>query len=782
MEITQHHHPAPAAPVGPPPAPAAGTETATLNIEGMTCASCSNFVEKALSRTPGVQRATVNLASEKATIEFLPDQIDRAGLKAAVEQAGYSVHEANPAVAANVLASDEELDARKAAAYESLKRRFQVAVGLAIVVMGLSMLMLWPSMMSRVSMPVLNYVLLALTLPVLLYSGREFYVSAWNGFRHRTASMDTLIAVGTGAAFLYSLAATLIPGWFRQHGIMPEVYYDTTATIIALILLGKVLESRAKSKTSAAIKALMGLQAKTARVVRGGQEIDVPIEQVLVGDEVLVRPGEKVATDGMILTGRSAVDESMLTGESLPVEKKEGDNVFGATLNKTGSFRFRVSKVGAETMLAQIVKLVEEAQGSRAPIQQLADKVSAVFVPVVIMIAIATFVLWFDFAPEASRVPLALVNFVAVLIIACPCALGLATPTAIMVGTGKGAEHGVLIRNAEALEKAEKVTTVLLDKTGTITRGEPAVTDFLPTNGDTPAHLLPLLAAVERQSEHPLAEAVVRYADAQAAVVGGAPLTATAFQAYEGRGAGATVDGQLILLGNRRLLSEHNVVLSSETEQAADQLLSQAKTVLYAAIGGQVAALIGVADTVRESSLAAIQALQADGIEVVMMTGDNQQTAAKVAGQVGIKRFFAEVLPADKASKVKELQAEGRVVAMVGDGINDAPALAQADIGLAMGGGTDVAMEAAGITLMRSDLQGVVTAIDLSRQTMRTIKQNLFFAFVYNTLGIPIAAGLLYPFTGWLLSPMIAAAAMALSSVSVLTNSLRLRSFAPIKN
>ncbi|MCI1189841.1 heavy metal translocating P-type ATPase [Hymenobacter sp. DH14] len=743
----------------------------------MTCASCSNFVEKALSRTPGVKRATVNLASEKATIEYLPGQIDRAGLRAAVEQAGYGVHEASPAVAANVLASDEELDARKAAAYENLKRRFQVAVALAVVVMGLSMLMLWPAMMSRVSMPVLNYVLLALTLPVLLYSGREFFVSAWNGFLHRTASMDTLIAVGTGAAFLYSLAATLTPGWFRQHGIMPEVYYDTTATIIALILLGKVLESRAKSKTSAAIKALMGLQAKTARVVRGGQELDVPIEQVLVGDEVLVRPGEKVATDGLILTGSSAVDESMLTGESLPVEKKEGDNVFGATLNKTGSFRFRVSKVGAETMLAQIVKLVEEAQGSRAPIQQLADKVSAVFVPVVIMIAIATFVVWFDFAPEASRVPLALVGFVAVLIIACPCALGLATPTAIMVGTGKGAEHGVLIRNAEALEKAEKVTTVLLDKTGTITRGEPAVTDFVPTNGDTPAHLLPLLAAVERQSEHPLAEAVVRYADAQGAAAGTTPLTATAFQAYEGRGAGATVDGQVILLGNRRLLSENNVVLSSETEQAAAQLLSQAKTVLYAAIGGHVAALIGVADTVRESSLAAIQALQADGIEVVMMTGDNQQTAAKVAEQVGIKRFFAEVLPADKASKVKELQAEGRVVAMVGDGINDAPALAQADIGLAMGGGTDVAMEAAGITLMRSDLQGVVTAIDLSRQTMRTIKQNLFFAFIYNTLGIPIAAGLLYPFTGWLLSPMIAAAAMALSSVSVLTNSLRLRGY-----
>ena len=759
--------------MGPPPAPTAGTETATLNIEGMTCASCSNFVEKALSRTPGVKSATVNLASEKATIEYLPGQVDRAGLKAAVEQAGYGVHESSPAVAANVLASDEELDARKAAAYQTLKRRFQVAVALAVVIMPLSMLMLWPAMMSRISTPVLNYVLLALTLPVLLYSGREFYVSAWNGLTHRTASMDTLIAVGTGAAFLYSLAATLIPHWFMQHGLMPEVYYDTTATIIALILLGKVLESRAKSKTSAAIKALMGLQARMARVVRNGQEVDLPIEQVVVGDEVVVRPGEKVATDGTILTGNSAVDESMLTGESLPVEKKAGDNVFGATLNKTGSFRFRVSKVGAETMLSQIVKLVEEAQGSRAPIQQLADKVSAVFVPVVIMIAIATFVVWFDLAPEASRVPLALVGFVAVLIIACPCALGLATPTAIMVGTGKGAEHGVLIRNAEALEKAEKVTTVLLDKTGTITRGEPSVTDFLTTNGDTPAHLLPLLAAVERQSEHPLAEAVVRYADTQ----GGSRLTATAFQAYEGRGAGATVDGQVILLGNRRLLSEHNVVLSTDTEQQAMQLLSQAKTVLYAAIGGHVAALIGVADTVRESSRAAIQAMQADGIEVVMMTGDNQQTAAKVAEQVGIKRYFAEVLPADKAVKVKELQAEGRVVAMVGDGINDAPALAQADIGLAMGGGTDVAMEGAGITLMRSDLQGVVTAIDLSRQTMRTIKQNLFFAFVYNTLGIPIAAGLLYPFTGWLLSPMLAAAAMALSSVSVLTNSLRLRGY-----
>jgi Cu+-exporting ATPase len=752
------------------------TKTETLDIEGMTCASCAASVEKSLSRTPGVQRAVVNYATEKATVDYVPTQATPASLKQAVVNAGYGVVERAPDTSAAERSA--EIDRQKAAAYQKLKRRFWVAAGLALIIMPLSMLMLWPQMMSRLSTPVLNYVLLALTLPVLLYSGREFYSSAWNGFKHRSANMDTLIAVGTGAAFLYSLAATLAPHFFRQHGLMPEVYYDTTATIIALILLGKVLEMRAKTQTSAAMKSLLGLQAKTARLVRpDGQEVDVPIEQVQLGDLVVVRPGEKVATDGLIEVGHSAVDEAMLTGESLPVEKRVGDPVFGATLNKTGSFRFRVTKVGAETMLSQIVKMVEDAQGSRAPIQRLADKVSSIFVPTVVVIALVTFVLWFDLAPLESRLPLALVNFVAVLIIACPCALGLATPTAIMVSTGKGAENGVLIRNAEALEKAYQVNTILLDKTGTITRGEPSVTDFLVADGQPAAQLLPLVAAVERQSEHPLAEAVVRYADARQA----ASLPATGFRAVEGKVAAATINGQEVLIGNARLLAEAGVNVPPKLQQQAEALLAQAKTVLYVAVAGQAAGLIGVADTVRDTSAAAIKRLQSLGMEVVMMTGDNPQTAGQVAAQVGIKRFFAEVLPQDKAGKVKELQAEGRTVAMVGDGINDAPALAQADIGLAIGGGTDVAMEAAGITLMRSDLHGVVTAIELSRQTIRTIKQNLFFAFIYNTLGIPIAAGLLYPVFGLLLSPMLAAASMALSSVSVLTNSLRLRGFSPAK-
>ncbi|MDO7851798.1 heavy metal translocating P-type ATPase [Hymenobacter convexus] len=747
----------------------------TLDIEGMSCAACASAVEKSLARTPGVQSAVVNYATEKATVHYLPELATPAALKAAVENAGYGVVERAPSV--GVAERNAETDQQKAAAYTHLKRRFWVAAGLAAVIMLLSMLMLWPAAMMRLNMQWLNAALLLLTLPVLLYSGREFYSSAWKSFRHRTANMDTLIAIGTGAAFIYSVAATLAPGFFRQRGLAPEVYYDTTATIIALILLGKVLEMRAKTRTSAAIRALMNLQAKTARLVRpNGEEVDVPIEEVQLGDIVLVRPGEKVATDGLITEGQSAVDEAMLTGESLPVAKKTGDAVFGATLNKTGAFRFRVTKIGADTLLAQIVQLVEDAQGSRAPIQRLADRVSAVFVPTVVVIALLTFAMWFTLAPAETRLPLALVNFVAVLIIACPCALGLATPTAIMVGTGKGAEYGVLIRNAEALEKAYQVTTVLLDKTGTITRGEPAVTDFWAAPGQSVPALLAQVAAVERQSEHPLAAAVVRYVEAE----GASPLAATDFQAIAGRGAAASVAGAAVHIGNARLLTEAGISLPSAITDQADILQQQAKTVLYVAVAGQAVAVVGVADVVRASSAAAIKRIQALGLDVVMMTGDNPATAAQVAAEVGISRYLAEVLPADKAAQVKALQAEGRVVAMVGDGINDAPALAQADIGLAMGAGTDVAMEAAGITLMRSDLQSVVTAIELSRQTIRIIRQNLFFAFIYNSLGIPIAAGVLYPVFGVLLSPMLAAGAMALSSVSVLTNSLRLRRFKPL--
>jgi Cu+-exporting ATPase len=764
----------------PTPGP---VETATLAIEGMTCASCANFVERALKKTPGVQSAHVNLATEKATVAYAPDLADRARLKAAVEAAGYQVAEAAappvPSAAAipeALGASDEELSTRRALAYQHLKQRFWVAAGLAAIIMPLSMLMLWPALMHRVSEPALNYGLLLLTLPVLLYSGREFYVAAWRGLRHRTASMDTLIAVGTSAAFLFSLVATVAPQFFRQHGLAPAVYYDTTATIIALILLGKVLEARAKQQTSAALQALLGLQAKTARVVHpDGREADVPVADLRPGDLVAVRPGEKVATDGELTDGTSTLDESMLTGESLPVEKNPGDAVYGATINKTGAFRFRVTKVGRDTVLAQIVQLVSDAQGSRAPIQRLADQVSGVFVPVVLGLALLTLLGWLVLGPTDGRLPLALTAFVSVLIIACPCALGLATPTAIMVGTGKGAEYGILIRNAEALEKAYRVDTVLLDKTGTLTRGEPALTDLLPLPGYTADTILPLLAALERQSEHPLAAAVVRYADDQ-----GVPrVAASGFRAVAGQGAAATVGSHAVLLGNERLLREAGVALPPTARQAADELLAQARTVLYAAFDGQVAAVLGLADEIRPTSQAAVRALQQQGLDVIMLTGDNEQTAAAIARQAGVTRYFAEVLPQDKAQKVQEIQAEGRTVAMVGDGINDAPALAQADVGLAMGTGTDVALEAAGITLMRPDLRGVATAIALSRQTMRTIRQNLFFAFIYNIIGIPVAAGLLYPYTGWLLSPTLAAGTMALSSVSVLANSLRLRRFAP---
>jgi Cu+-exporting ATPase len=564
-----------------------------------------------------------------------------------------------------------------------------------------------------------------------------------------------------------------------QHGsaTMMPVYFEAASVIIALILLGRLLEARAKGQTSDAIRRLVGMQAKTARVLRDERELDVAFEDVVVGDVVVVRPGEKIPVDGVIAEGASAVDEAMLTGESLPVEKKIGDEVFGGTINKTGAFRFTATKVGKDTALQQIVKLVQEAQGSKAPIARLADTVSGIFTPVVLCVAIATFVVWFVFAPVDVRFTMALVNFVSVLIIACPCALGLATPTAIMVGTGKGAQHGVLIRGGESLETAGKLQTVVLDKTGTITRGVPALTDVIAADGMDEDELLRIVASAEKLSEHPLGEAIVRGAQERHLTFS----EASNFNALAGHGIEARVDNRALLLGNARLMSERSIALDGFTERA-EQLAADGKTAMYAAVDERLAGVLAVADEIRPESAEAIAALQRLGLEVVMMTGDNRRTAEAVAKRVGIERVLAEVLPEGKAGEIKRLQVEeGRVVAMVGDGLNDAPALAQADVGIAIGTGTDVAIEASDITLIKGDLRGVLTGIALSRATIRTIKQNLFWAFIYNVVGIPVAAGLLYPLTGWLLSPIIASAAMSLSSVSVVTNSLRLRRFRPAK-
>jgi len=590
--------------------------------------------------------------------------------------------------------------------------------------------------------------------------------------------MNTLVAVGTLSAYLYSLTATVAPQLFHgapgghsEHGVM--VYYEVAAIVVTLILMGRLLEARARAQTGGAIRALMGLQAKTARVERDGREADIPIEEVRVGDVVLVRPGEKVPVDGEIIDGTSTVDESMLTGEALPVEKGPGDTAIGATLNKTGAFRMRASKVGRDTVLQQIVRLVQEAQGSKAPIQKLADRISGVFVPIVLCVAIATFVVWFIAAPTDNRLTMALLTFVSVLIIACPCALGLATPTAIMVGTGRGAQGGILIKGGEALETAHRLTAVVLDKTGTITRGQPEVTDIVNLgidHTDPQSQILFWAASAERGSEHPLGEAIVRSARER----GIEPAQAQSFQAVAGHGIEAQIEGRQVLIGNAKLLRDRGLV---PDEEAAQKLAEQGKTPVFVVLDNTVVGIVAVADTVKEGAREAIAEMHRLGLEVAMLTGDNRRTAQAIAAQVGIDRVLAEVLPEGKADEVKKLQAEGKVVAMVGDGINDAPALAQADIGLAMGHGTDVAMDAADITLVRGDLNGVAKSIALSRATVTNIKQNLFFAFIYNVLGIPLAAGILYPFTGWLLSPIFASLAMALSSVSVVTNALRLRNF-----
>ena len=756
-------------------------ERIDLPITGMTCAACARRIERKLSKTAGVQHAGVNFATARATVEFDPQATGIGKLIDAVTDIGYGATYTEDAGEAE----DFEKAAREAE-YKELKRRFLVAAILSLPVLVLAMS---HGRIEWLNFPGANRLQLILTTPVVFYSGLQFYRGAWTALRHRAADMNTLIALGTGTAYLYSVAATIAPqlftikkeGGMQMDGMRMEtapVYFEAAAVIIALILLGRLLESRAKGRTGEAIRRLLGMQSKLARVLRDGREIDLPIEKVLVGDSVIVRPGEKIPVDGIIEEGASAVDEAMLTGESLPVEKTVGDEVFGATINRTGSFRFKATKVGKDTVLQQIVKMVQDAQGSKAPIARLADVISGIFTPIVICIALATFVIWFVAAPVETRLTMALVNFVSVLIIACPCALGLATPTAIMVGTGRGAEHGILIKGGESLENAHKLQTIVLDKTGTITRGKPRLTDVLIEKGEfafREDEMLRLVASVEKRSEHPLGEAIVRGAEARKLSL----ASISNFKALAGHGIEAEVEGKQILLGNQRLMQERDIFLDGWTERAAE-LSAEGKTAMFAAVDGRFAGLLAVADEIKPESKVAVAELQRMGLEVLMMTGDNRRTAEAIAREVNIKRVLAGVLPEGKAAEVKRLQSEEKkIVGMVGDGINDAPALAQADVGIAIGTGTDVAIEASDITLIKGDLRGVVTAIALSRATLRTIKQNLFWAFIYNIIGIPIAAGLLYPFTGWLLSPIIASAAMSLSSVSVLTNSLRLRRVGP---
>ena len=760
---------APASPEGP-----AGGGEVLLPVEGMTCASCVGRVEKALLKVPGVKSASVNLATEKARVSLIPSGgAGVADLRAAVEKAGYRAGEAEgpgraPSAGRTKPGSGSEADARereREAELGDLKNKWVVSLAIGILMMLEMYLPFGPGM--EVVAPLL---LIQATI-VQFWAGGTFYKVAWASAKHGGTNMSTLVAVGTSAAYGYSAFVTLWPDLSAAWGFPFYLYFEVAAIVVALVLLGRWLEARAKKRTGAAIKALMGLQAKTARVIRDGAEADVPVEDVRVGDLVRVRPGEKVPVDGVVVEGSSALDESMLTGESLPVEKSAGNSVIGATLNKTGGFVMRAEKVGSETALAQIVRMVEEAQGSKAPMQRMVDTISSYFVPAVLVLAAITFLVWLVFGPSPI---LALTALISVLIIACPCALGLATPTAIMVGTGKAAENGILVKGGEALEMTRKVDAIVLDKTGTITRGKPAVTGILPASGLTEGELLRLAAAAEVGSEHPLAEAIV----ARAAERGLVLPKAEAFESVTGRGIRAVVEGREVLVGNRAMMASAGTSPNGLGGHA-DGLAREGATPMFVSVDGEVAGIVAVADTPRPESRDAVEQLEALGLEVWMLTGDNRATAEAIARQVGMSpdRVLAEVLPEEKSAKVAELQASGKTVAMVGDGINDAPALARSDLGIAIGTGTDVAMAASDITLIGGDLRNIVAAISLSRKTVGKIKQGLFWAFAYNVALIPVAAGALYPFLGVLLSPVLAAAAMAMSSVSVVTNALRLRSF-----
>ena len=757
----------------------AKVEKVTLPVQGMTCASCVNKVEKALRSLKGVVSVSVNFATERASVEYIPEEVTIAELKRAVRDAGYQVLEVK--VGDSTLREEDVVEKERLAREAELSRLRRKFITGAILLAPILILMYGASLLERwfglsMKMETNFFIQFLLATPVQFWGGWQFYVGFWKATKHKTSDMNTLIAVGTSAAYLYSLIVTFIPHRIMIKGLTMDVYFDTSAAIIVLILLGRFLEARAKGRTSEAIKKLIGLQPKTARVIRNGNEADIPVEEVAQGDIVVVRPGEKIPVDGIVREGYSFVDESMVTGESLPVEKKAGNSVIGATMNKTGSFKFEATKVGKDTVLAQIIRLVQEAQGSKPPIARMVDVIASYFVPVVISVAIITFIVWYFFGPHPA-LTYAFVNFVAVLIIACPCALGLATPTSIMVGTGKGAENGILIRGAEALETAHQLKTIVLDKTGTLTRGQPSVTDIVESGKFSKKEILFLAASAEKGSEHPLGEAILNKAKEENLAL----LDPKDFQAIAGHGIEALIDSKRILLGNPKLMEEKKIFLNGLLKKAED-LSGEGKTPMFLAVDGEAAGIIAVADTLKESSKEAVGALHRMCLEVVMLTGDNQRTARAIAQQIGIDRVLAEVLPEMKAEEVKRLQAEGKKVGMVGDGINDAPALAQADVGIAIGTGTDVAMESSDITLIGGDLRGVVTAIALSKATIRNIRQNLFWAFAYNTILIPVAAGVLFPFWGILLNPIFAAGAMAFSSVTVVTNALRLRRFKPPMN
>lgn len=740
----------------------------TMKIEGMTCASCVKAVERATKKIDGVTTASVNLATEKLTISYEPSKVRVVDIKKAVEKAGYKAIEEDTTVD-----TDKE---RKEKEIKLLWKKFIISAIFTVPLLYISMGHMLGLPLPGIIDPMMHPTAFALsqlilTIPVVI-AGNRYYRIGFKTLIKRSPNMDSLIAIGTSAAVLYGIFGTIkIIGGDTSYAM--DLYFESAAVIITLITLGKYLEAVSKGKTSEAIKKLMGLAPKTAIIIRDGKEVEIPIEEVEVGDVIVVKPGEKMPVDGEVTSGTTSVDESMLTGESIPVEKNAGDSIIGASINKNGTIKYKATKVGKDTALAQIIKLVEDAQGSKAPIAKLADVISGYFVPIVIALAVIAGFGWYIAGENGI---FALTIFISVLVIACPCALGLATPTAIMVGTGKGAEHGVLIKSGVALETAHKIETIVFDKTGTITEGKPKVTDVVAVNEISEKDLLQLAASAEKGSEHPLGEAIVKGAEEQALVF----KKLDSFKAIPGLGIQVNIDEKNILLGNRKLMVESKISLD-ELEGTSDKLASEGKTPMYIGIDGRIAGIIAVADTVKESSKKAIEKLHGMGIEVAMITGDNKRTAEAIAKQVGIDRILAEVLPQDKAIEVKKLQAEGKKVAMVGDGINDAPALAQADIGIAIGSGTDVAMESADIVLMRSDLMDVPTAIQLSKSTIRNIKQNLFWAFGYNTLGIPVAMGVLHIFGGPLLSPMIAAAAMSLSSVSVLTNALRLKRFKPVR-